>query len=834
MRDPGADARYAWVLRNGAHLSALSAFALAQPIFDILGRNPEFFAVRASTAREIVLFALVVTFALPLALVTIELAVSVVSRALQRGLQWFFVGALTAVIALHVVAKTELLTGTAALLAAVAAGAAGAVLYWRASAVRSFLDILAVAPIAFLLLFLVNSPVSRLVFTETAEAKTVTVHARTPVVVVVFDELPTASLMDGADRVDARRWPNFASLARNSTWFRSATTVHGHTTYAVPAILDAKLPKPGRLPILADHPDNLFTFLGDSHQLRVIESETHLCPPSLCDGATVQDFDPGASDRTRSLAFDVGVVYLSMLLPKPYLDRLPPISNTWGNFGGAGQDDSQPDESDRPVRAVPACSRGICDFASLVTPDREPTLYFLHALLPHVPWLYLPSGKHYGGDVRVIPGDQGGRWVADAWLTTQARQRYLLQLGYTDRALGVVLRRLRAAGVYDRALVVVTADHGMAFRPDAPARNVTRANLADVAFVPLFVKLPGQKRGRIDDSYARNIDVLPTIARVLRARIPWRVDGKPLIGHRLPTDGIVRLSDARGRPVAASLRTLLAERGLAVEQLHAVFGTGPLGRVYRIGPHRGLLGRSVGTLDVRASEGSRVELDAHGQFQVVDLSTSLVPNYVTGIVTSGDSSPQNLAISVNGTVRATTRTFASGGATRFAALVPEHVIRDGANEIRVFALRTGPKELVLTELERRDAGFLLSEATRTSIESADGAKIRVVPGALKGQLRVLRPGDSVTLGGWAANPVERRAAESVVVFVDRRSVFVGRPGNTSRNDSRHYGIKGTDFVFRLPKSLFPAPRSSHRVRIFAISGALASEFAYPPRYPWLR
>ena len=41
-----------------------------------------------------------------------------------------------------------------------------------------------------------------------------------PVVVVVLDELPVASLMDGLGRVDAATFPNFGRLARRSTWYR--------------------------------------------------------------------------------------------------------------------------------------------------------------------------------------------------------------------------------------------------------------------------------------------------------------------------------------------------------------------------------------------------------------------------------------------------------------------------------------------------------------------------------------------------------------------------------------------------------------------------------------
>ena len=98
--------------------------------------------------------------------------------------------------------------------------------------------------------------------------------------------------------------------------------------------------------------------------------------------------------------------------------------------------------------------------------------------------------------MRRIPGieEDAGVWQDDDWLTLQAYQRYLLQLSYTDRALGRVLARLRATGVYDRALVIATPDHGLSFRAGEPRRNVTRANMPDIAFVPLFVKLPGQKR----------------------------------------------------------------------------------------------------------------------------------------------------------------------------------------------------------------------------------------------------------------------------------------------------------------------------------------------------
>ena len=46
------------LLIGGAHLGALWAFAFAQPLLDLLGKNPDFFVARSNTAGDIVIFAL--------------------------------------------------------------------------------------------------------------------------------------------------------------------------------------------------------------------------------------------------------------------------------------------------------------------------------------------------------------------------------------------------------------------------------------------------------------------------------------------------------------------------------------------------------------------------------------------------------------------------------------------------------------------------------------------------------------------------------------------------------------------------------------------------------
>ena len=238
--------------------------------------------MRGSTAADIVIFALFVTLVPPALLALAVWLAGKIRPALGDALQLVFVGLLAAAILLPPIG--ELLGGSAvAVPVALLAGAGLAALYARAAPVRSFVTVISPAPLLFLVLFLVVSPVSELVLPEGgAEAVAGESRSRTPVVMVVFDELPATSLMDAEDRIDARRFPAFASLAGDATWYRTATTVAGRTTEAVPAMLTGRRPREGDLPIASDHPQSLFSLLSRSHRLSVIEPITDVCPPDLC------------------------------------------------------------------------------------------------------------------------------------------------------------------------------------------------------------------------------------------------------------------------------------------------------------------------------------------------------------------------------------------------------------------------------------------------------------------------------------------------------------------------------------------------------------------------
>lgn len=170
----------------------------------------------------------------------------------------------------------------------------------------------------------------------------------------------------------------------------------------------------------------------------------------------------------------------------------------------------------------------------------------LHLVFPHGPWRYLPDGRRYD-EVDPMPGevDERGRgtsWRRDGWLVAQAYQRHLLQTQLADKLVSALLMKLKRTNLLDDALLVVTADHGIGWKPGAWKRLPTRATAGSLGWVPLFVKAPGQREPYVSDAPAETVDVLPTIADHLDATTWPGVDGislaaeYPLRRERLVVD----------------------------------------------------------------------------------------------------------------------------------------------------------------------------------------------------------------------------------------------------------------------------------------------------------
>jgi hypothetical protein len=666
----------------------LWALGFAQPLFEILSESPEFFVARGNGRGDVVALALALVLVPPALMLAVELLARLVSPKLGQGIHLAFVAVLGAALALQVLDSATGLPAGALVALALGVGAGGAAAYAATRFVPTVLSVLTPAPALFVVLFLFFSPVKGIVLPQgDTEPLDVEVGSRAPVVMLVFDEFPTISLLDDRGRIDARRFPNFARLARHAIWFRNATTVSDFTTRAVPSMLTGSDPGRGVLPTAEALPDNVFTVLGGTYELDVHEDTTRLCPSELCAEEGAETF----AERMRSLASDLSVVSAHVLLPDAYRSGIPPVDQTFGDFAAGDLDAPSALEAEvNPALAGGRPAGRTAEVREFIDGlDAEPqTLHFLHVQLPHQPWQYLEDGTGYpSGDpaLQAFAGEHG-RWTTQRWLVEHSWQRHLLQVGYADRLVGELIGRLRRLGVFDRALVVVVADHGIAFIPGVERREVQPSTVDQLAGVPLFIKAPGSRRGGTDDRPARTVDVLPTIAEMLGIELPFDAEGTSLAGPAPPDAGDeaqVTVADRSGGEETLSLDDFLERRAAVVSEKVTLFGSGGWDEVYEFGPFSELIGRP-------APEGAELDFtlaDAE-LYESVDPGALALPGLVRGEVGGDVGADEAIAVAVNGTIAAVGRTYEIGGGTYVSVIVPRSAFRPGANEIRV--IRAGP------------------------------------------------------------------------------------------------------------------------------------------------
>jgi hypothetical protein len=220
-------------------------------------------------------------------------------------------------------------------------------------------------------------------------------------------------------------------------------------------------------------------------------------------------------------------------------------------------------------------------------------------------------------------------------------------------------------------------------------------HFAGVGSVPLFVKYPGQRHGAIDSRPARTIDVLPTIADVLGARLPWKLDGTSLRAatpHRTEAAVLNHLGVWVHVPLAVAKR----QNEQLVRRNAAWFGEGR-DSLFAIGTNKGLLGTQV-TGGPRSGS-VRVRIADSASLADVRTSAESLPAYISGSVEEGRIAPATeLAVAVNGRIRALTRCVSDDGKQRFGALVPEESFRNGFNLVEVYAVDDGGDTVQLVRL----------------------------------------------------------------------------------------------------------------------------------------
>jgi arylsulfatase A-like enzyme len=182
----------------------------------------------------------------------------------------------------------------------------------------------------------------------------------------------------------------------------------------------------------------------------------------------------------------------------------------------------------------------------------EPFFLFWHTFEVHAPYL----GTDFLGEVvpaprveevaaaiaryegRLLKGTVGPAFFLRALEELRVYRRDVSEALYcggikrADAWLGRFVEQLKRDGIYDRALIVFTSDHGEQFGEDSPDVFYDAHGHSlreELLHVPLIVKLPGGRHaGARVAALTRGVDVMPTVLDVAGIGAPPELQGRSL------------------------------------------------------------------------------------------------------------------------------------------------------------------------------------------------------------------------------------------------------------------------------------------------------------------
>jgi hypothetical protein len=776
----------------------LSAVAFVAPLLDLYGRNPEVFVANRTSVVEIVLFAVGICVLIP-ALSWAVLAAGDAFGGRAPTIAYRSILALLALATGFVVSRQVLPESTFGAVA-LAIGIAAAV-YWLSQNLEIVFLVAAGAVPVLLVLFLATSGTSRLIWEEPEAAPPDAIPVENPadLVILQLDEMPLASIMETDGTVNENLFPNFARLAEEGTWYRNALSDSIATTQSVPAVLTGLHGEEGKSPTYLEHPDNLFTMLGDSHEMHVIEWVAELCPEDVC-----PEFAGRAPARFSSLLKDVGVVYGHLTLPVAVRDQLPSIDNSWKGF--LGQEET-PEGSGVAIEGLPVPEGEdredwidwVQRLINGIDRDAGPTFSYAHLRAPHVPWSTNPSGTHYErpeeySEVSGVEGD--GHWGTDPQPALLGFQRHLFQVGFLDTMIGRLIDHLEATGTWEDTMFVVVADHGASFVPGEHRRWPYEDNRDDLYRVPLFVKYPGQSSGETVDLPAFGIDLLPTVVDVMDVDIDWQFDGASLleIDEERPHEPTRWCCNGDG--VSTDLGILEAQ----VERNHEWVPDQTSWLGVAAGGSGSLVGNPLTEIEVSNDDSFKWSLELGAGLEDVDRSTGMVQTLITGrIETSEPPESDEVLVVLNdvvaGVAQLSMDTPTSGA---ISGLVAEELVRDGVNDI----------DLLISD---DSGGWVAGSNDDLTLEltAEDGHVLEL---AAEGNRRVQVDSVEMTesgweVTGWAADVSKKLTPDMFYVFAGDQLLASGPPNTDNKNVVRWFqseNLLRSGFTFEVDEADIPA------------------------------
>ncbi len=656
---------------------ALTTMAIAQPVLDLYGKNPTVFSASKMSTLETALFVGAVLLVPALLATALDRATRWFGPKVNESMRLWLIAGLSFLLGLAVARWLNVDGNVGSVLFGVVFGVAIPRFYDTRKTVREWSRWLAIVSVAVLanavlqlqpVLFASDGPSSDAVIGN----KDVSVFQ------IIFDEFPLYALLDEEGNINADRFPGFASLVKESTWFRNAVAESNFTHQAVPALMASAIPEQSGGPFLAQYPQNIFTLFAGKTTVGGIEPVTSLCPKTVCPPSSADDTSTLSASRLKSFFRDASYVYAHRVMPPVVRRRVPSIEGQWGGFGAvANKFREQFDVG--ALAQLESLETGVEAFVN----DPSPRVQVTHVLLPHAPWRITP-------DLRVAPlskaistsNPESEDGVRDTY------QTFLYQLTAVDKALSNAVADLKQAGRWDNTLFIVSADHGISFLPTLPQRHSDFTDMDqsnDIYRVPLLMKFPKQAASTISDCPVTNLDVLPTIVDVTKTTSSWKWSGTSLAGE-CP-------SRKERRVVSATGETAVFDGGFEEARDRSnhyntvVTRRGDARNIAAVGASASLIGQPL-TASVQNSAVMSWTLQQKKMFSSVsDTRGSRVPSLVTGAITLGqplDMGAEGILV-VDGIAAGVVGELSGArDAVEFTAILDYSLLGDGSHSVQLF------------------------------------------------------------------------------------------------------------------------------------------------------